>query len=171
MRKFQSVYKDKMETFNKIQESKVLSEFENVYYVLLENYGIANVAELNEKKQTAFLTEMSEYWSEETGITQLGINFLKDKSSILTESSTIDQRKTYLKNKSMAVLNETIKQTDLKSKLYDVIDNMYKQLNASNVAEVLSPRIIVNIMSESINETLTNFIKNIETELTESVKK
>jgi len=171
MRKFHTVYKDKMETFNKIQEAKVLAEFENVYYVLLENYGIASADELNEKKQAAFLTEVSEYWNEETGITQLGINFLKDKSSILTESSTIDQRKKYLKNKSIAVLNETIKQADLKTKLYDVIDSMYKQLNASNVSDVLSPRIIVNIMSESINETLTNFIQTIENELVESGKK
>ena len=79
MKKFGDVYKQKLFEARVRQESKILEDFRLVYNALTENYGITSVYHLDEKTQLSFLTELSDYWTEESGITEKGINFLNKR--------------------------------------------------------------------------------------------
>jgi hypothetical protein len=170
MRKFDKVYKEKLNEAQQKQEDKTLSDFKKVYSTLLESYNVISFYDLNDKTQTAFCGEIDNYWREESGITEKGKNFLEKKTSILTESSTQTQKKNYLKSRTKTIVSETLRQTDVKYRIYDTIDKMYQEIKADNISEVLSPSIITNILKESFTEVLNDFIKNIDTELNESEK-
>ena len=170
MRKWGVIYKEKLNESENRKEAKILNDFQTVYSAMLEHYGLRNVKQLNERSQTSFLTEMNHYWTEESGITEKGQKFLEKRSMELNENSTATQKKNFLRAKSYAVINETIRQTNLKHRLYDVIDEMYTQLNAENLRDILTPETIVQVISETLNKSLSEFTANINTELTESYK-
>ena len=170
MKKFNEIYKVKLNESETRQENKVLEDFRVVYDAMLEHYGLNSVHQLNEESQLSFLTELNRYWSEEEGVNEKGILFLQKHAMTLNENSTAIQKKNFLRNKSYAVINETIRQTNLKFRLYDVIDEMYKQLSAKDISDVLTPDMITNIISESFNKSLSEFTANINKELKESVR-
>ena len=170
MRKFGDVYKQKLNESELRQETKILNEFKAVYNAMLEHYGLRAVKQLNEESQISFLTELNRYWTEEEGITEKGQNFLQKRSISLNENSTAIQKKNFLRAKSYTVINETLRQSNVKFKLYDVIDEMYRQLNASGLGDILSPDTITAIISESFNKSLTDFTNNMNMELKESAK-
>jgi hypothetical protein len=170
MRKFGEIYKVKVNESETRQESKVLSEFRVIYNAMLEHYGLNSVHQLDEDSQLSFLTELNHYWNEEVGLNEKGQVFIDKRSMSLNENSTAVQKKNYLRTRSYAVINETIRQSNIKYRLYDIIDEMYHQLNASDVAEILTPDMITNIISESFYKSLTEFTDGIKKELTESVK-
>ena len=118
MRKFNEIYKIKMNESETRQESKILEDFKAIYNAMLENYGLQSVHQLDEKTQTAFLTELNHYWSEEEGLNDKGQNFLVKRSMTLNENSTAAQKKNYFREKSFIIINETIRQIDMKDKLY-----------------------------------------------------
>jgi hypothetical protein len=111
---------------------------------------------------------LNSYWSEEEGVSERGKKFLQTRSDVLSESSTSLQKKNFFKNKAAVIINETIRQSELKWKLYDIIDEMFNEVQASNVADILSPDIISDIIQESVKTTLDKFIKEIRTELNQS---
>jgi len=168
MRKFNEVYKEKLNEAESIQESNILDSFKQVYSSLLETYKVNEFYSLDEKTQYAFLSELNEYWSEENGISDKGQLFLQNKSSILTENSTDLQKKNFIKSKLNVIIDESIRQIDLKYKVYDIIDEVYKQINAKNIDDVLDPKEITNTVKESLSECFTKFIKGISHELNES---
>ena len=170
MRKFGDVYKQKLNESETRQETKVTEEFKSVYKAMLEHYGLNAINQLNEESQLSFLTELNRYWSEEEGLSEKGQAFLQKRSMSLNENSTAEQKKNFLRAKSYAVINETLRQSQVKYKLYDVIDEMYSQLNASGLNDILSPDMITTIISESFNKSLTDFTNNINKELKESAK-
>lgn len=170
MRKFSAIYKEKLNESENQREAKILSDFEAVYSAMLEHYNLKSIKHLNEESQTSFLTELNRYWIEEYGLTEKGKAFLEKGSMELNESSTISQRKNYLKTKSLIVINETIRQSNLRNRLYDVIDEMYTQLGADTLRDVLTPESMVNIIRENLNISLSEFTSKINTELTESYK-
>jgi len=169
MKKFQELYKEKISKAEEIQESKVLTDFRNVYNMMLEHYSITSIHELDEESQLSFLTELNHYWSEEEGLSEKGEKFMAKRSLILNENSTSQQKKNFLKTKVQTVINETVRQSELKWKLYDVIDSMYNQLNASSLKDILTPDMIKNIIFETFSNTVDEFTKNIHKELSESV--
>lgn len=169
MKKFGEIYKVKVNEADTRQESKILTDFKAVYSAMLEHYGLNSVHQLDDDSQTSFLTELNHYWSEEAGINEKGEQFLTKRSMTLNENSTAVQKKNFLRAKSYAVINETLRQSNIKIKLYDVIDEMYKQLNASNLSDILTPDMITNIISESFYKSLDEFTSSMKKELTESV--
>jgi len=171
MRKFGEIYKEKLNEASDQQESKILKDFKSIYSVMLEHYGIVSVHDLDPKTERSFLTELNKYWSEDGGLTKSGKEFLKDRRFTLNENSTSNQKKIFLKNKSKIMLNEIMRQTNLKFKLYNIIDEMYNQISASNLTDVLPADSIVDIIKESFSESLTKFFGNIRHELRDSSKK
>jgi len=170
MRAFNVVYKEKLNESTQSHENKILIEFKTVYNALLEHYNLTAINDLNEESQISFLTELNQYWSEETGISELGKHFVKKRSLILTENSTPIQKKNYLKGKAFALLNETIRQNDLKFKLYSVIDEMYMQVKGDKLDDVLTTTSIYNIITEAFADSLDNFITDIKAEIDDSVQ-
>jgi len=171
MRKFGQVYKEKMNESEQLHESKIVEDFRKIYNALLEHYSLTAIHDLNENSQVAFLTELNHYWTEEEGLSELGRNFLKKRELRLTENSTPLQKKNFLKSKATILLSETLRQTDAKYRLYKVIDEMYQQVKGENIEDVLSPNMISDIVTEAFAEALDEFITNVRSELSESVKK
>jgi hypothetical protein len=170
MKKFQVAFKEKLQEAENLQESKVLSDFRSIYNAMLENYNIKTIHELDDESQLSFLTELSHYWSEEEGLSEKGIKFLQKRSMVLNENSTSAQKKNFLKAKISAVINETLRQAELKWRIYDVIDEAYNQLNADDIKGVLAPAAITQIVTESLTEAANKLSSTINTELSESVK-
>jgi hypothetical protein len=170
MKKFNEIYKVKINEAETRQQTKVLADFKLVYNAMLEHYGLTSVKKLDEKSQLSFLTELNHYWSEEEGLSEKGTRFIEKRQMTLNENSTSIQKKNFLKNKSYAVINETFRQSNLKNRLYNVIDEMYHQLQASDLSDILTPDIITNIISESFIKSLNEFTTGINKELRESVK-
>jgi hypothetical protein len=171
MRKFSEVFKEKQAKAISVNESVVLTSFQKVYKVLLEKYDITNFYDLNEETQNSFARELNSYWTEESGLTERGHRFLKNTSETLHESATALQKKNYLKKKATTVISETIRQADMKYKLYDVIDEMFQQVNGEKLADVLTPEQIVNVLSECFSESLSNFVAEIDQELKQTKKR
>jgi hypothetical protein len=165
MRKFNAVYKEKQAISEKILEEKVLGEFKSIYANLLEQYKVSEFYDLNEDTQVAFLRELNEYWTEEEGLSEKGNNFLKNKSSILTESSTNLQKKSYLKNKATTVINETLRQSGVKDKIYDILNEMYKSTESKDLSEVLPANIISGTILESFGTALQDIMTEIVYEI------
>lgn len=165
MRKFNAVYKDKQAKSEKILEEKLLNEFKEVYSNLLEQYRITEFYDLDEESQVAFLRELNEYWTEELGISEAGKSFLETKSLLLTESSTEIQKKSYLHNKATAIISETLRQADIKTKLYGIIDEMYKSTKSNNLDELLSSDAIARTILESFGASLQDLMTEIVYEI------
>ena len=170
MRKFGTLYKEQQTQFEALKEGKVLDQFKSVYSALLEKYNITEFYELNEKYQKVFLTELNSYWTEEDGLLEKGEKFLSKNSDMLNESSTTLQKKNFLKKKSLDTINETIRQSDLKWKIYAVLDEMYKETEAEKISDVLSPDIITDVIKESFVDSVKEILGEINFELTESSK-
>jgi hypothetical protein len=170
MKKFHDIYKTKLNESETRQEAKVLTDFKAIYNAMLEHYGLRSVHQLNEDSQLSFLTELNRYWSEEEGLSEKGQNFLQKRSMELNENSTLIQKKNFLRAKSYAVVNETLRQIDIKDKLYSIIDEMYHQIKANDISDILTPEMITSIISESFTKYLNELSNTINTELTESIK-
>jgi len=170
MRKFSTIYKEQLNESEKIHETSVINDFKKIYSSLLEHYNLTAIHDLNKESQLSFLTELNQYWSEEGGLTEQGKLFLQKREMRLNENSTPLQKKNYLKTKAATILSETLRQTDAKYKMYVVIDEMYEQIEAEKLGDVLSPNMISDIITEAFAETLDTFITSIRTELSESAK-
>lgn len=166
MRKFNAVFKEKQAISEQVMEERLLNEFKDVYADLLEQYNIAEFHDLDENTQVAFLRELNEYWTEEAGLSKKGLNFLQTKSTLLTEDSTPLQKQSYLRNKASVVISETLRQTDIKGKLYDVLDEMFKDTKASDITEVLSSDAIMGTVLESFGASLQDLLTEMVYELT-----
>jgi hypothetical protein len=170
MRNFNEVYKEKVNENEQLHETKIVGDFRRIYNALLEHYNLTAIHDLNEKSQLAFLTELNQYWSEEKGLNEEGEAFLEERSLRLTENSTPLQKKTFLKSKTTVLLNETMRQNDVKFKVYSIIDEMYNQVKGGSLEDVLSPNMISDILTEAMAESLDDLITNIRHELNESTK-
>jgi len=170
MRNFNEVYKEKVNESEQLHESKILGDFRKIYNALLEHYNLTAIHDLNEKSQISFLTELNQYWSEESGLNEIGTEFLEKRSLRLTENSTPLQKKNFLKTKTTVLLNETLRQNDVKYKVYSIIDEMYNQIKGESIEDVLTPNAISDIITEAMAESLDEIITTIRTELNESVK-
>jgi len=170
MRTFNDVYKEKVNESEQLHESKIVGDFRKIYNALLEHYNLTAIHDLNEKSQLAFLTELNQYWNEEDGLNEEGSAFLEKRSLRLTENSTPLQKKNFLKSKTTVLLNETLRQNDVKYKVYSIIDEMYTQVKGGSIEDVLSPNAISDIITEAMAESLDDIISTIRTELNESVK-
>jgi len=170
MRNFTEVYKEKVNESEQLHESKIVGDFRKIYNALLEHYNLTAIHDLNETSQISFLTELNEYWSEEKGLSESGISFLKKRSLRLTENSTPLQKKNFLKTKATVLLNETMRQGDMKYKVYTILDEMYTQIKGESIDEVLSPNMISDIITEAFAESLDDFISTIRNEISESAK-
>lgn len=170
MQRFSEIYKRKLNESEVHQETKVAEEFKSIYGAMLEFYGLRAINNLNEESKLSFLTELNRYWTEEEGLTEKGQAFLQKRSMSLNENSTAVQKKNYLRSKSYAVINETLRQSKVKYKLYDAIDEIYTQTAAKNITEILSPDTMYTIILESFNKAIANFMQQVNTELNESVK-
>lgn len=170
MKKFHDVYKEKQNRALEVFENKVLTDFKNVYGTLLDKYNTSDFYTLNEEQQDTFTAELNSFWTEESGLTEKGSKFLQIKSDVLSESSTTLQKRNFLKDKAVKIINETLRQSDMKWKLYDIIDEMYSEIDASNLGDILSPESITKVIKESFETTLSKFVKEINHELNESAK-
>jgi len=170
MRKFHTVYKEKQNRAAELFESKVLGDFKNVYSTLLDKYSITDFYNLNEEEQLTFLAELNSFWSEEEGLSEKGEKFIRTRSDVLSESSTTLQKKNFLKNKASVIISESLRQGGVKWKIYDIIDEMYNEIQANDINEVLSPNVITDIIKESFVSSLNVFMREMRHELTESAK-
>jgi len=170
MRRFNDLFKEKHSKAIQVNEAKVLTSFEQVYNVLLEKYNINSYEDLSEKYQIIFAGELNNYWDEENGLTEKGQNFLKQKSAILNENATLLQKRNFLKNKANIIIKETFRQVGMRTKFYDIIDEMYNTIGATSLKQVLDPATISNILKESLTEASEEFIDGINAELAEACK-
>jgi hypothetical protein len=171
MKKFSDIYKKQLNESEALHENNVVNDFKKIYNALLEHYNLTAIHDLNEKSQLSFLTELNQYWSEEHGLSELGKSFIQRKDMRLNENSTPLQKRNYLKTKASNILSETLRQTDMKYKMYVAIDEMYEQVKAQKIEDVMSPNVISDIITEVFAEKLDEFVSNIRTELNESAKK
>ena len=177
MRKFNAVYKEKQAISEKVLEEKLLNQFKEVYAGLLEQYEINEFSDLDSDTQVSFLRELNEYWTEEEGLSEKGEVFLKTKSSLLTEESTSLQKKSYLKKKAATIIAESLRQVDLKNKLYGVLDEMYKNTKSEEITDVLPTGDLTGTLLESfgmaVQELMTEIVYEIapEDELLNEAKK
>lgn len=165
MRKFNAVYKEKQAISEQIIEEKLLGEFKQVYSGLLEQYEISDFKKLDSDSQVAFLRELNEYWTEEKGLSERGVNFLQNKSALLTEDSTSLQKKSYLKNKATALIAETLRQSDIKGQLYEVLDGMFKDTKSEDLGGVLPTDEITGSILESFGSALQDLMTEIVYEI------
>ena len=170
MKRFNEIYKQKLNESTVREENKILEDFKVVYAAMLEQHGLASVHQLDDEQQISFLTELNHYWSEEEGVSEKGMQFLKKRSLSLNENSTAVQKKNFLREKSYTLISETLRQGEIKWKLYDVVDTMYKQLKASDIMDILTPEMITGIIAESFNRVTEKILINIHKELSESVR-
>jgi hypothetical protein len=170
MKRFSDIYKEKVFEAETKQEGKVLEAFKQIYGTMLDHYHLTAINDLTDESKLSFLTELNQYWNEQDGVTEKGKKFLEKRSMSLNENSTAVQKKNFLKEKASVVISETLRQTNLKYKLYDVIDEMYKQTNASNLRDILSPDMITTIITESFVNSINDFTTNINKELKENVE-
>ena len=168
MRKFRAVFKEKQSLSEGLHEKKVLGSFEKVYSALLEKYSISNFKSLDEKHQPVFLAELNSYWDEKGGILPKGKKFLGGNSDILNEQSTPAQKKHYMKKRAVPAISETFRQSGLKYKLYNIIDEVYKGIGAEDLSEVLTSKEMTDIMVESFKESVKTFMTEVKYELTEN---
>lgn len=168
MRKFRAVFKEKQNLSEGLREKNVLGSFEKVYSALLEKYEISNFKNLDEKYQTVFLAELNSYWDEKQGILPRGQKFLDGNSDLLNENSTSDQKKNYMKKRTVPAITETFRQSGLKYRLYNIIDEMYKGIGADDLSDVLSAKEMTEIMVESFRESVKSFMTEVKYELTEN---
>ena len=168
MRKFNTVLKEKQTKEEQLIEKKVLGQFTRVYNTLLEKYGIPEFKQLSEKAQNVFLSELNSYWSENEGVSEMGVKFLNTKGRSLNEHSSSAQKKNFLQEKADVVISETIRQSELKYKLYNVIDEIYNEVKASNLSEVLPPEVIFETFKESFVKNVKSLLSEIHYELKES---
>ncbi len=169
MKKFHDILKEKAEKHNELHESKVLGDFKSVYGAMLEHYGLKSINDLNDESQLSFLTELNSYWSEKEGMSEKGQRFLMKRSISLNENSTAVQKKNFLKTKSVAIINETLRQSNLKYKLYDIVDEIYTETKSKDLKDVMSPDMLSTIIAESFANSVDDFVSNIHKELSESV--
>ena len=170
MRKFNAVLKEKQIKEEKTFEKKLLGQFKRVYDTLLEKYGVPEFKQLPEKAQGVFLSELNSYWSESEGISEMGVKFLNTRGRALNEHSSTEQKKNVLQEKADVVIGETIRQTELKYKLYSVIDEMYNEVKASKLSEVLPPEVIFETFKEAFVKNIKTLLSEINYELKESSK-
>jgi len=170
MRKFDTVFKEKLTESEKNHETRVITEFKKIYNALLEHYNLTAINHLNEKSQLSFLTELNYYWTEEQGLNEAGKQFLEKRSFRLTENSTPLQKKNYLKSKTVILINETLRQNDVKYKIYSIIDEMYTQIKGSSVNDILSSDMIMAIINEAFNGSIEQFLNTMKNEINESAK-
>ena len=170
MKKFREVFKTKQSLTESQNEKLVLGSFKKVYAALLEKYKISEFNTLTEDRQPAFLAELHSYWDEKKGILRKGIKFLKGNSDLLTEKSTSDQKRNFMKKRAVPAISETFKQSNLKYKLYDIIDEMYKSTEAENLGDILTPKEMINILVESFRDSVKNIMTEINYELNENAK-
>jgi hypothetical protein len=170
MKKFNEAYKEKMSQAEELHESQVLADFKVTYNALLEQYNLTSIEDLDEDSQVSFLTELNNYWSEEEGMSEKGQKFVETRSLTLNENSTTAQKKQYLKTKVSVMVNETMRNADLRWKIYEVIDEAYNQLEAEDLRDILAPKIISEIVNEALTESMTRLSNTITKELNESAK-
>jgi hypothetical protein len=91
---------------------------------------------------------------------------LKTKSTLLTEDSTQLQKQSYLRNKATLVIAETLRQSDIKGKIYDILDEMFKNTKSSDISDVLSADAITGTILESFGVSLQDLLTEIVYELT-----
>ena len=169
MRKFNEVYKKKQQITNKLQEQQILTNFKQVYSTLLEQYNTTDINKLDNKSKNAFITELNEYWTESDGLTKKGKRFLKNNKSILTENSTVIQKKKYLSEKAESIIDETLRTTNLKYKLYDILDEMYKETKSTDINDVLKDKLITKVIAESFKKSVGKLISEINYEISDDI--
>jgi hypothetical protein len=167
MRKFTAVFKEKQAILEQVLETRLLNEFKDIYSSLLEQYETTEFHELDENTKVAFLRELNEYWTEETGISKKGKDFLKNKSVLLTESSTPLQKQSYLRNKVATVISETLRQAEIKQKIYNVLDEMFKNTKSKDISDVLPTDAISGTILESFGISLQDLMTEIVYELSD----
>jgi hypothetical protein len=168
MRKFGIVFKEKQNISEKKQEQKLLGQFKSIYSLLLENYGVSEFYDLDKSLQNAFLTELNKYWTEEEGLLSKGQKFLNTRQSTITEASTEFQKQMFLKQKSTQIIKEVLRQSNVKTSLYKVLDEMYRRTNSSDISEVLPATTISAVLIESFGNSLQDLMTEIVYEITDS---
>lgn len=168
MRKFNALYKDQQKKAQDLNENKIAGALETVYSALLEKYEVSAFKELTPEYQDVFLNELNTYWSDSDGISEKGNKFLQGNSEYLSEHASTIQKKNFFKKKVLPIVEETIRQTNLKYKIYDLINEMYKDLNASQLSDVLTPNVLFSVISESYVKAGEEFLTEIHYELFEN---
>ena len=100
----------------------------------------------------------------------MGVKFLSTRGRALNEHSSTEQKKNVLQEKADVVIGETIRQTELKYKLYSIIDEMYNEVKASKLGEVLPPEVIFETFKEAFVKNIKPLLSEINYELKESSK-
>lgn len=171
MKKFKAVLKTKQKNHELVQEKKILLSFKKVYNTLLEKYETSSFHKINETNKPIFLAELNSYWSEDKGLLKKGRLFLKGDSDLLNEKSSNIQRKQYMKKRITPLISEVLRQSNLKWKMYDVIDEVYKGTNATSLNEAMSPNNIMDTVLESFQLSLREFMTEVQYELKENSSK
>jgi hypothetical protein len=170
MRKFNTVLKEKQTKEEQLVEKKVLGQFTRVYNALLEKYGIPEFKQLSEKAQNVFLSELNSYWSEAEGVSEMGVKFLNTRGRALNEHSSSEQKKNFLQEKANIVIGEIIRQSELKYKLYDILDEIYTQTKAEKLSDIMPSSSAVSIIKEGFQKNIRELLLEINYELAENSK-
>ena len=170
MKRFGNVLKNKQKKHNLVQEKKILIGFKKVYNALLEKYNTSSFHDIQNDHKQVFLAELNSFWSEDKGILKKGKLFLKGNSDILNEQSTNIQKKQYMKKRITPLISEVLRQSNLKWKMYDVLDEVYKGTNSQSLNDIMESDEILNTILESFQISLKSFMQEVQFELTENSK-
>lgn len=166
MRKFENVYTDKINESKELNEARIVSEYETILEALMVDNNVINFSDLDESNRLSFENKVSECFDSNIGMTERGKEYMKNRKPFLTESSTIEERKGYLKNNICKVVESKMYTISLKEGIYAAINDVYENVNAKKLSDALSVEEIEQCICECVTEHIKNtIIKDFKNEI------
>ena len=81
-----------------------------------------------------------------------------------------EQKKNFLQEKANIVIGETLRQAEVKWKIYNILDEMYTETKASKISEVVSSKTAIDILKEAFQKNIKELLSEINYELSENSK-
>lgn len=171
MKKFDKIYKNQAEKAKNIKETKVENDFRKIYECLLTECEISSIEKLSNDEKKSFNATLNKLWNKEVGLTTEGEKFISEKYMFLTEASTVNQRKNYLKKKLGDNIKYVIESSMLKENLYNHIDECIKQINVHSLNEMMSYEDLEEVITTQVNKYVKSYFEPVLEELKETYKK
>lgn len=164
MRDYNSVYADKVMISEKYKEDMIVEGYQKILSALMEDNNVRNIGELEHGERMSFESKLQECFNINEGITEKGKSYLVDRKQFLTESSTNDERMTFLSKKIHSILEESVYLGGMKEKIYEAFNDIYVGVKATKFDEALSMKDFERCVRESfanyISQTLIKEMKN-----------
>ena len=167
MKKFSEVYKSEKQKVLNDRKARNINDYKAIKNALMEAYHTTDPNSLPNKKKKAFITSLNECYKKDKGLTAKGRKFLETHVLTLNENSTEEQKRYYLRKKINESVSLNLEGSGIKESITSIIDEMYKDIKASNISQVLSPSLIANIIRDTLITQVDRYMIPIYSELSD----